>query len=180
MERAIGETGAIPPKAKALIDALGLIPHPEEGGWFRETWRAADSIAGTALPGRYQGADRSHGTCIYYLLTPETVSALHLLQSDEIFHFYLGDPVEMLQLFPDGTTKMTVLGSDVFGGHVVQHLVPQGVWQGSRLQPGGEVALMGCSVAPGFDFADYTHGDRAALTKAYPKVAEAIAALTRE
>lgn len=162
---------------ETLIEMLGLEPHPAEGGYFRETYRAAENIEAAALPARY-GGTRSHSTAIYYLLTPDTVSALHRLASDEVFHFYLGDPVEMLQLHPDGETSRHIIGQDVAGGMVPQLLVPRGVWQGSRLLPGGSFALMGATVAPGFDFDDYEHGVRAPLTAAYPAEAERIALLT--
>ena len=166
--------------ADALIRALGLAPHPKEGGYFRETYRADDGWPAAALPPRYRGnrGDRRAGTAIYYLLTAETFSALHRLQSDEIFHFYLGSPVRMVQLAPDGTGRTIVLGPDVLGGQAVQAVVPRGVWQGSLLEPGGDFALLGCTVAPGFEYADYEHGQRAALTEQYPAFAELIARLT--
>jgi uncharacterized protein len=166
-------------KAEELIEVLGLQPHPREGGFFRETYRSAGTIAAAGLPSRY-GSARSHGTAIYYLLTPGTISALHRLQSDEIFHFYLGDPVRMLQLLPDGNDKTVVLGSDLLAGQQVQVVVPRGVWQGSVLEPGGSFALLGCTVAPGFEYADYQHGPRARLIEEYPGFAEMIEKLTTE
>ena len=87
---------------------FNLKPHPEEGGYFVETYRSSETISEKALTSRYKGV-RSFGTAIYYLLTPETISAMHRLQSDEIFHFYLGDPVEMLQLWPDGSGRVLIL-----------------------------------------------------------------------
>jgi hypothetical protein len=158
-----------------LIRTLNLQPHPKEGGWFRETNRAHESATG--LPSRYPGP-RSVGTCIYYLLTPTTISALHRLQSDEIFHFYLGDPVRMLQLWPGDEVKTVTIGSDFALGQSPQVVVPRGVWQGSRLEPGGKFALLGCTVAPGFDYADYEHGDRRRLTEQYPSAAAEIEKLT--
>lgn len=159
--------------ADDLIHRLNLIPHPEEGGFFRETYRAPETAV---LPG--YPAPRSHGTAIYYLLKPGTFSALHRLRSDEIFHFYLGDPVRMLQLFPDGTSKTIVLGQDLLAGQQVQVLAPRNVWQGSILEPGGSFALLGCTVAPGFDYADYEHGDRATLLGKFPDQRELIERLT--
>src|SRR3972149_1810437 len=93
-------------EVKAL---LRLTPHPAEGGYFTETYRSEERVAEGALPARYAGA-RAFGTAIYYLLTPDTVSAMHRLASDEVFHFYLGDPVEMLHLFPDGSGRVVTLG----------------------------------------------------------------------
>ncbi|HVT96968.1 MAG TPA: cupin domain-containing protein [Acidobacteriaceae bacterium] len=166
--------------AAELKRMLGLEPHPREGGWFRETWRAEESIPLEALPtGRYRGA-RSAGTAIYYLLEPGNFSEMHKLASDEVFHFYLGDAVEMLQLWPDGTGKRVVLGQDLAQGQRLQTVVPQGVWQGTRLIPGGTVALLGCTVSPGFDYADYASGAREALTLGWPEWAEMIGQLTRE
>src|SRR5262249_56808086 len=120
------------------------------------------------------GSDRRASTAIYYLLTPGTFSALHRLQTDEVFHFYLGDPVRMLQLLPDGTGRTVVLGPDVLAGQHLQVMVPRGVWQGSLLEPGGEFALLGCTVAPGFEYVDYEHGDREGLIARYPQFAELI------
>jgi hypothetical protein len=113
------------------------------------------------------------------MLTPDTFSALHKLPGDEIFHFYLGDPVEMLQLHPDGRGEITVLGQDIAAGMRPQHLVRGGVWQGSRLRPGGSYALLGTTMSPGFDYKDYETGSRETLTKLYPKHSSLIASLTR-
>ena len=163
--------------ADEIARTLGLVPHPREGGFFREIYRAAETIAPDALPRRY-GAPRAFGTAIYYLLTPATFSAMHRLASDEIFHFYLGDPVEQLRLRPDGGGERVRLGTDLAAGERPVAIVPKGVWQGARLAPGGRFALMGCTVAPGFDYADYEHGNRASLVAAYPAWAGAIGALT--
>ena len=165
------------PSAEELIRHLGLVPHPKEGGFFRETYRAAESWSAPALPKRYQGP-RSASTAIYYLLTPNTFSALHRLQTDEIFHFYLGDPIRMLQLDPDGQGRTIVLGSKVLEDQHLQVVVPNGIWQGSYLEPGGTFALVGCTVAPGFEFADYESGDRQALQSQYPAFADMIQRLT--
>lgn len=163
--------------AEDLIAHLKLQPHPKEGGFFRETYRASETIEASGLPVRY-GTGRSHGTAIYYLLTPGTFSALHRLRSDEIFHFYLGDPVRMLQLTPEGQGKTVVLGPNVLAGQELQVVVPREVWQGSILEPGGKFALLGCTVAPGFEYVDYEHGDRSQLTNAYPQFADLIKQLT--
>lgn len=163
--------------AEQLIAHLKLQPHPREGGFFCETYRAAETLSAGALPVRY-GADRSVSTAIYYLLAPNSISALHRLASDEVFHFYLGDPVQMLQLFPDGSGQSIILGPDILGGQQLQVLAPRGVWQGSSLLPGGSFALLGCTVAPGFDYADYEHGQRAALTEQYPEFTALIRRLT--
>jgi predicted cupin superfamily sugar epimerase len=162
---------------REIISRLSLQPHPEEGGYFRETYRSKETVSGEALPHRFSG-QRSLGTAIYYLLTPETFSSLHRLQSDEVFHFYLGDPVEMLQLHPDGSGRTVTLGGDLLNGMEPQILIPKGVWQGARLAQEGRFALMGTTVAPGFDYADYEQGDRSALIVAYPQFEKQIVALT--
>jgi predicted cupin superfamily sugar epimerase len=160
-----------------LIRHLNLRPHPKEGGHFCETYRSADMWPAAALPSRY-GSDRRASTAIYYLLTKTTFSALHRLQSDEVFHFYLGSPVQMLQLWPDGTGRTVILGPDVLAGQQLQVVVPHGVWQGSLLAPGGDFALLGCTVAPGFEYADYETGRRDALLSRYPEFAELIGRLS--
>ena len=154
--------------ADEIIARLRLQPHAREGGFFRETYRADECIAIEALPARYRGP-RALGTAIYYLLTPETCSALHRLRSDEIFHFYAGDPVEMLQLLPDGSGRTIILGADLASGMEPQVTVPAGVWQGARLRAGGAWALLGTTVAPGFDYEDYESADGTSLSAAYPE-----------
>ncbi len=158
--------------ANEIKDLLQLRPHPVEGGSFRRTYTS------TLTVDLAQGK-RAAGTAIYYLLEPDTFSEMHVLSSDELFHFYLGDPVEMLQLWPDGSSRLVVLGPDLAAGQHVQHLVPAGVWQGTKLIGDGKVALLGCSVVPGFDFADYTNASRAELTARWPEQADRIRSLTR-
>lgn len=166
------------PTADELIRSLNLQPHPKEGGFFRETYRSEEVLVSKALPSRY-GVDRSVSTAIYYLLTPPTMSALHRLKSDEVFHFYLGGPIRMLQLFPDGTGKTITLGQDLANGHQLQVVVPKGVWQGSYLLE-GDFGLIGCTVAPGFDYADYDHGKREELLRQYPAFADIVRRLTTD
>ncbi|MBY0527124.1 MAG: cupin domain-containing protein [Gemmataceae bacterium] len=160
-----------------VIALLHLKPQPQEGGFFHETYRSEDRIAQTALPGRYR-QDKHAGTAIYYLLTPNTFSALHRLPTDEVFHFYLGDPVTMLQLGPEGGRTLTI-GTDLRAGQRPQVMAPRSVWQGSFLQPGGTFALMGTTMAPAFDFADYEAGDRQKLCAEFPAFTEMIHRLTR-
>jgi len=163
---------------KTIIEKLGLAPLPVEGGYFQETYRSNEGIPLKCLPDRYSGS-RSFCTAIYYLITPEIFSAIHRVKSDEIFHFYAGDPVEMLQLHPDGSYSIEIIGNDIMQGESPQVIVPKGIWQGCRLVPGGKYALMGTTVAPGFDYADYEHGEREALIAQYPECAEMIVLLAR-
>jgi uncharacterized protein len=165
--------------AEKLKSMLNLVPLSIEGGYFCETYRSSEMISQECLQGRY-GGPRTVCTAIYYLLEPNTFSELHRVASDEIFHFYLGDPVEMLQLWPDGSGKQVLIGTDIERGMVPQLVVPHGVWQGVRLVTGGEFALMGCTVSPGFEYADYESGSRSLLSEAYPEHRDMIRALTRK
>ncbi|GAA4307826.1 cupin domain-containing protein [Streptomyces venetus] len=151
-----------------LIAHYGLEPIPREGGLFRQTW---------AGPERPDG--RPEGTAIVALLTADDFSALHRLPTDEIWHFYLGDPLELLLLAPDGSTRTVVLGPDVLGGQHVQFTVPAGTWMGGRVHGGGSWTLFGCTMAPGFTFQGYEHGDAAELTASYTAEADKIAELSR-
>ena len=162
-----------------LFRSLGLAPHPREGGWYVRTYEAGELVDAAAFAdGRYVGARRT-GTAIYYLLEPETFSEMHRLKSDEVFHFYAGDTVEMLRLKEGEGGKMVVIGNDLLGGQRPQVVVERGVWQGSRLLEGGRWALLGCTVSPGFEFEDYETGTRDRLCAEWPEFAEEITALTR-
>lgn len=163
--------------AEDVIRALDLQPHPVEGGHFRETYRSPGVIPAVALPSH--DADRSVGTAIYYLLTGSAVSEMHRLPGDEVYHFYLGDPLETLLLVPGGTSEVVVLGADLLAGQVPQLVIPAGVWQGSVRGTGPHgFTLIGATMAPGFDYADYERGQRVALTATWPARAAEIAART--
>jgi predicted cupin superfamily sugar epimerase len=143
--------------ADEIKHLLRLRAHPMEGGFFRRTYTSELFV-------ETERGKRHAGTTIYYLLEAGTFSEMHKLASDEIFHFYLGDPVEMLQLWP---------------GQHVQLTVPADVWQGTKLIGLGQVALLGCSVYPGFDFKDYTRGSYAELAAQWPSEAHRIRELIR-
>jgi hypothetical protein len=162
--------------ARAWIQVLGLAPHPE-GGHFRETYRAAESVPAGALPARYDGA-RALATAIYYLLQRGECSRLHRVRSDEMWHCYDGDPVTLYLLDHAAGVTTIVMGRDAAGGQVPQALVPAGRWFGAAVEPPGAYALVGCTVAPGFDFADFELAERAALVRAFPDQAALIARLT--
>ncbi len=159
--------------AEEVKQLLQLKPLSLEGGFFRETYRSRWNVSSEYLPDGIRGP-RSIGTAIYYMITPETFSALHRLPGTEVFHFYLGDPVLMLQLLPDGTSRAITLGPDLVAGQQPQVVVPGRVWQGCRLGPGGRWALMGTTMSPGFDYADYETADREQLMAQYPGVSQAI------
>jgi len=161
--------------AAEVKEMLGLTPHPREGGWYVRTYEAAEFVA---VNERYDGPRRT-GTAIYYLLEPGTFSEMHVLESDEIFHHYMGGSVEMLQLWPDGTSKRVVIGKELSAGERPQVVVPRGVWQGSRLMQEEGWALLGCTVSPGFEFVDYKSAGCEELCAKWPKEREGITRLTR-
>lgn len=162
-----------------LKKKLNLSPLPMEGGYYIETYRCDETVAQSAVHPRY-ARDKAFCTAIYFLLTPDEFSGMHRVKSDEIFHFYAGDPVEMLLLNPDGSHTTVTLGSNVLNGETPQVIVPRGIWQGCRLIAGGEYALLGTTVSPAFDFEDYEHGKREELISQYPECADLIIALTRD
>jgi uncharacterized protein len=163
--------------AEQIIKRFKMQPLRQEGGFFIETYRAAEVLKKEILPADVSG-DRNLSSIILYLLTAKTISLMHRLKYDEIFHFYLGNPVTMLQLHPDGSSEIITLGHDILGEQKVQVLVPKGTWQGAFIQPGGKFSLMGCSVAPAFDEADFEIGGREALLAKYPDMRELILHLT--
>lgn len=164
--------------AEEIKSLLRLEPLPVEGGLFRETYRSRWQVSGEYLPDGI-GGPRSIGTAMYYLITPEAFSALHRLPGTEVFHFYCGDPVTMLQLLPDGTSRTITLGADLLNGQKPQVIVRGQVWQACRLVPGGQWALLGTTMSPGFDRADYEHGERESLIAQYPGATAAIREYTR-
>jgi predicted cupin superfamily sugar epimerase len=157
---------------------LGLVPHPCEGGWYIRTYESTEILARNAFCDAHYEGPRRTGTAIYFLLEPDTFSEMHRLRSDEIFHFYAGDSVEMLQLKPGGEGKVMRIGLKLEGGERPQVIAPREVWQGSRLVPGGRWALLGCTVSPGFEFEDYEAADREHLLAQWPDHADLIRALT--
>lgn len=163
--------------AEQITKHFKMQPLRQEGGFFIETYRAAEVLKKGILSADVSG-DRNLSSVILYLLTAKTVSLMHRLKHDEMFHFYLGNPVTMLQLHQDGSSEIITLGHDILNEQKVQVLVPKGTWQGAFIQPGGKFSLMGCSVAPGFDEADFEIGDREALLAKYPDMRELILHLT--
>ncbi len=157
--------------ANDIIEHLGLVPLEIEGGYFRETYRSNAPYPDEPA--------KNLSTAIYYMLTPDTFSEMHRLSADEIFHFYLGDTVLMLQLHVDGTSGIVTLGQDIAQGEHVQVIVPKGTWQGMMLRDGGKFALMGTTMSPGFDYADYEAGRAEDLIEHYPGRRELIQKLTR-
>jgi predicted cupin superfamily sugar epimerase len=160
------------------IKKYNLMPHPE-GGFYAETYRATESIPKAALPDRFSG-DRSYSTGIYFLLESDNFSAFHRIQSDEMWHFYAGNPLEIFVINPvNGDLQVIRLGSDPDRDESFQAVVPAGSWFGSRPASGSEYCLVGCTVAPGFDFLDFEMAERESLLRDFPQHASLILELTR-
>ncbi len=168
--------GSAATEAQHWIDRLNLQPHPE-GGFFRETYRAALSLPQSALPG-HTGA-RAASTAIYFLLAGDQFSAFHRIRSDELWHFYAGSGLIVHVIQPGGGYRQLLLGSNGNQGEQFQAVVPAGCWFGSSLRQPETYALVGCTVAPGFDFADFEMAKREALAAQYPQHRSIIARLTR-
>jgi uncharacterized protein len=161
-------------RARTLIDRLGLVPHPERG-FFVESYRAGSRVHSAA-----HGGQRSAGTAIYFLVTEdEPTTSLHRLKSDEVFHLYEGGPLDVVCLFPDGTWHVARLGLNIEVGERPQFVVPAGTWFGTELAPGAAHCLVGCTVAPGFEFADFELAEGPELEVIYPSAADRIRRMRR-
>lgn len=165
------------PSASYWIEKLELTTHVE-GGAFREVYRSELNIPKTVLPLFFQGA-RNASTSIYFLLSSGQFSAFHRIASDELWHFYYGDPLLVYEIGHNGRLQTHRLGSDLEKGESFQTVVRAGSWFASAPAPGSEYALVGCTVAPGFDFADFELANRDALSAQYPEHAELIKQFTR-
>jgi predicted cupin superfamily sugar epimerase len=167
--------------AQHWIEHLNLEPHPE-GGWYRQTYRAPLMLPHSALPG-YAG-DRAASTAIYFLLAADQFSAqfsaFHRLRSDEVWHFYAGSGLIVHVIKPDGEYQQLLLGRNSADGEDFQAVVPAGSWFGSSLRRPDTYALVGCTVAPGFDFADFEMAKRDELVTQYPQHRNIVERLTRE
>ncbi len=164
-------------EAREWIDRLQLQPHPE-GGWFRETYRAAEKVPADTLPERFTGA-RAFSTAIYFLLAAPAVSVLHRIRSDEVWHFYRGDALTVFTIDAAGVLGSARLGGDPARAETFQLVIRAGTWFGAGLDGEGSFALVGCTVAPGFDFADFELADRAELVARFPQHRAVIERLTR-
>ncbi len=165
---------------ESITKHFALEALPVEGGIFTQTYKSAEVIPHAALPARYKG-DKPLGTAILFLFTPDadSFSAMHRLPTDEIYHFYLGDPIELLLLYPDGRSEWVLLGQDILHGQHVQYVVPHGTWMGSRMRADGQFALMGTTMSPGFTHHDFDGAIREHLIAQYPHAANWITQLTR-
>jgi len=159
------------------IRALDLQPHPE-GGYYREVYRSAETIPPTGLPPRYT-SERAFSTSIYFLLENDQSSVLHRLKSDELWHFYAGQPLTIHVFKPDGRYQPLALGPRPEQGDQFQAVVRAGAWFGAERADAKGYSLVGCTVAPGFDFSDFEYADREALAQTHPRQAPVIRKLTR-
>jgi predicted cupin superfamily sugar epimerase len=159
-----------------LVKHLELKPHPE-GGYFREMYRSEESHLQEHLPHRFTGS-RSHCTSIYYLLFGNNFSALHRIKSDEIWHHYEGGTLEIFSINDKGELTIHVLGKDFENNEKPQVVIKAGDWFGSRVKDKDTHALVGCTVAPGFDFEDFEMGDRENLLNSFPQHKKIIQELT--
>jgi uncharacterized protein len=152
---------------KSLIEQYKLSPHPE-GGWYTQTYKSKEIIPANALPTRF-AADRPISTAIYFLLEEGNFSAFHKIKSDECWHFYLGNPLEIFIILPDGSLQTILLGNNFNEGQHFQFIVPANCWFASRPAPGSAFSFVGCTVSPGFDFDDFELAKEIELTNQYPQ-----------
>lgn len=164
-------------RAEQWIQDLKLERHPE-GGWFRDVYRASEAIPRDALPERFVG-DRAFSTAIYFLLNETDVSALHRIKQDEVWHFYDGSPLTIHQIDPAGTYSTIALGRNVQADETLLAVVEAGSLFGASVNDTSSFSLVGCTVAPGFDFDDFEMPSRAQLQEQYPQHRDIIEKLTR-
>ena len=153
--------------AQNFIRHLALQPHPE-GGFYKETYRSSGTISQACLPETFTG-DRHYSTAIYFLLQQGDFSAFHRIKSDECWHFYAGDLLLVHVIDQQGAYTCLRLGKDVENGEVFQFVVPANAWFASEPAPGSAFSLAGCTVAPGFDFADFEMAKEGVLLQVFPQ-----------
>lgn len=165
-------------KASYWIEKYNLLDHPE-GGYYAETYRSIGLIPQKALTGDF-GGDRAYATGIYFLLENHHFSAFHRIKSDEMWHFYQGEALDIFVIYPEsGRLEVIKLGDNPDGGETFQAVVPANTWFASRPASGSNYALVGCTVSPGFDFEDFDMADRETLQASFPQHAKLIEELTR-
>jgi len=162
--------------AKEIIEKLGLQEHPE-GGYYKETYRSKETIRASELNEKYVG-DRHHSTGIYFLLTSDKFSAFHKVNQDEMWHFYKGAPIKLHTLTQEGDYSFVMIGNDFSKGEIPQHVVIGGNWFAAEVLEENAYSLVGCTVSPGFDFADFVLPKRNELINEFPRRSEIITKLT--
>ena len=163
--------------SRKIIDKFNLLPHPE-GGYYKETYRSPEMISGSALPKRFKN-DRSYSTAIYFLLEQGDFSAFHKIQSDECWHFYFGQTLIIQVVLLNGRLVTVKLGQNISEGDVFQYVVPAGSWFAAEPATGTDYALVGCTVAPGFDFNDFVLANPVELSKQFPQHRALVTRLSR-
>ena len=161
-----------------LVERFQLLPHPE-GGYYKENYRSGEEIAHNALPQRFSG-NRQFSTAIYFLLEQRNFSAFHRIQSDECWHFYAGQTLHVHVIHPNGQYELLKLGNDLSQGESFQAVVPAGSWFASETAEGGTFSFVGCTVAPGFDFADFVLAKAEELVQQFPSMEILIRRLCRQ
>ena len=164
-------------REELIIKELNLTPHPE-GGYYQETYRSSEIIPNEQLSNVYIG-DRNVSTAIYFLLKSDSFSAFHKINQDEIWHFYEGAAVKIHQIAPDGAYTSIIVGNDLAKGETFQHVVPAGYWFAATVEKENSYSLVGCTVAPGFDFKDFVLAKRNELIELFPQHRNSITELTR-
>jgi len=164
--------------SKDIINKLNLESHPE-GGYFKETYRSSETINESCLSKVFKG-NRNYSTSIYYLLESGDFSAFHKINQDETWHFYLGSTIELKIINNEGSLSTIYIGNNILNGEVLQYTVPKNEWFAAKIIDSESYSLVGCTVAPGFDFNDFTLANRAALIKDYPQHKAVINAYTRQ
>lgn len=164
-------------KIEELATQLQLQPHPE-GGFYKEVYRSVGVIPQAALGNGFSG-ERNYSTSIYFMLVGGNFSAFHRIKSDELWHFYDGDSCHVYVIHLNGELEIIRLGKDIANGEVYQAVVPAGAWFASECSNSAGYSLTGCTVSPGFDFADFEMTERDSLINEYPKYIDIITRLTR-
>ena len=164
-------------RIKKLIQQYELQPHPE-GGWYCQTYKSDEQIGVESLPQRF-GGNRAFSTAIYFLLEQGNFSAFHRIKSDECWHFYAGDPLHIYIIYESGELAHISLGNDFDQGQTFQYVVPANCWFATRPAPESEYCFVGCTVSPGFEFADFELANSTELSAIYPKHKKIIEQLCR-
>ncbi len=161
-------------RSNELIQRLNLTAHPE-GGYFKETYRSKEQISN--LPKQFKG-ERNYSTSIYFLLESNDFSAFHKINQDELWYFHEGAPIKIHQISPNGDYSSVVLGNRILEQHQFQHVVPAGYWFAATVEEQDSYSLVGCNVAPGFDFKDFVLATKQQLTAEFPQHKNIISKLT--
>lgn len=161
-----------------FIKHFDLQPHPE-GGYYKETYRSDEMIPVNTLPSGFKG-DRNMATAIYFLLEKGNFSAFHRIKSDECWHFYAGQTLEVYMIMPDGNLKIIKLGNNIAAGEVFQYVVPANTWFASAPANGSSFSFVGCTVVPGFDFRDFELAYASQLIQSFPHQEVIIRKLCRQ